>query len=863
MDLGAADALSGRAARSGACAAARDGYDRATLDRIHAVSRRVALALLLLAAPAAAGGDDGPPPGGAGDDPVAIEKKRRAELDAARRAIPASAARSLALFDAFRDKDVRVWGSLREDVVAQGADAVPAAVVVLRELDWETRAFAASCLALLGDRAALGPLTDALREETFAEGRRQMVLAIGALASEAARATLVGATKDPHDGVRLAAVEGLARIAVPTDADLFRSFAADEDLDLRYEARGALAELGDEATIASLVAEAEALVSDRRAERLDSSVALDNGDRYAQYLLGLALARTQDRRADKILTAALLAEAPYDHKDFLRVGAATGLGLRARRTGVVHPKLAAGISHKDDRVRVACTYGAGFVGTAELVPRLVKAAADSQLDVRYNAVTALGKIGTDEAAEALVRGLSDRAGEVRVGTVRALGLARSPAATQGLLRAVADDKYMIRVLAARHLARRTTEPGVLEALSKAAKDPDYGVREQALASLSQHPDGAAVLPALAAALDDGDFGVQTNACLGLAKIAPTAPVAADEAIARRVVVLTLGASQAKLVRAGLECLDAVRPAASVLPLIEGLGSDVEETRRRANLALQKMSERSFGFDPGGPKPERDAAQRRWREWWDREQRLLPRGARRAAITGPLLETARDLKWKGLDIALLFDSTGSMAGLINAAKERIDEVIDELGGLLPSVRVSVYTYRDAGDNYLFYGTPLTWDTWKLQGFLQNATHGQGGDIPEAVYDTVKNVCEALRWRKDAHKVVVYAGDAPHHPEQEGAFLSMIRSFFTKESQAALHALYTDTNRRSLDIKARKKRDLSDALRSPTFEKYRRTAEAGRGRAVALDDESALMKELLVLTFGDLWRTDVENLLDFER
>src|SRR6185369_10292683 len=102
---------------------------------------------------------------------------------------------------------------------------------------------------------------------------------------------------------------------------------------------------------------------------------------------------------------------------------------------------------------------------------------------------------------------------------------------------------------------------------------------------------------------------------------------------------------------------------------------------------------------------------------------------RTATTGTLVEAAKDLKWKGLDIALLFDSTGSMGGLIDAAKERVDELVAELGEMLPSVRVSVYTYLDKGDTYLYYGTPLTFDAWKIQGFLQYASAGQGGDLPE--------------------------------------------------------------------------------------------------------------------------------------
>ena len=857
------------------------------LRRLGAVALALTLALGLGPAPARS---DDPPvapgnPPGAGDpppdDPVAAEKRKRIELDNRRRDLPPAALPAMTLFDQFRDKDFRVWGSLRNEIVALGKEALPAAFIALDETDWESRAFAASCLGDLKDKTAAGPLGDAYLREKYGEARRQMILALGLLEAASARATFSTALGDEEVGVRLAALHGLSLVAIPADADVLRKFVADRDLDIRYTARGALAALGDDAEIAALVAEAKALVGERRLEAVDSLVTQDNGDRYSQYLLGLALSRISDATADpsaspdviaarknaeKVLLAALGAEQPYDHKDFLRMGAAVGLGMRAGRTGQIHPKLASGISDKDDRVRVACSYGAGFVRSAELVPRLVKALSDNQMDVRYNAVTALGRIGNEEAATALRKALNDRADEVRVGTVRALGLVRLPTATKTLVLAARDDKYMIRVLAVRQLAARTSEEGVLDALTRAADDPDYGVRETALAALAHHADGAAVLAKITAGLDDPDFGVNANACLALAKISRTTPsVAADDASAKRIVTLYLRATQRKLVRAGDEYLDAVRPGGAVLPLIDGLASDAVETRKRANIGLLKISEKSgINFDPDAPKPEREAAIKRWREWWESTKKLPPRGSRiRAAVTGTLVDAAKDLKWKGLDIALLFDSTGSMGGLLNAAKERIDELIAELGELLPSVRVSIYTYRDHGDNYLFYGTPLTFDSWKIQGYLQYASAGQGGDLPEAVYETVRNCAEKLQWRPQAHKVIVYAGDATHHREQDAEFIGFIKSWFTKDSQAALHALYTDTKRRSLDIKARKKREEADGARYPVFETFQRTAQAGRGKAVMLDDESALMKELLVLTFGDEWRADIENLMDFAR
>jgi len=819
-----------------------------------------------LAADGALGGDPPPPPAPEKPaDAAEAQKKQRLWLAQRREALPESARKAMRLLDEFRDKDFRVWSTSREQIVLLGKDALPALLICLDELDWETRAFAASCLAELKDASAAGALGDAYAKETFVEAKRQFLLAMASIRSPSSKDALLAASADADSGIRVAATRGLAAYEDPSLKDALTKLAGDANLDVKYEARGGLAAIKDAAAVKSLVDEAKALVKTHEVARVPSLETSDNSDRYSQYLLGLALARIdEDKEVAAMLGEILTAEKPWDRKSFLRIGVAEGLGRRSAARGRVDPRLASGIVHRHEVVRVACSYAAGWVGSADLLPQLRDALGDAQMDVRYNAVRALGGVGGAEAAKLLERALKDKAGEVRVGALRALGALHVPEATKACIAALKDEKYVPRVLAARNLAHRTTEEGVLDALTHAAKDPDYGVREQALASLAHHPDGAVVLPTIALGLDDPDFGVRTNACLGLAAIA-TAAHAAEPAVGQRVAALYLGAKEPKLVRGAEESLDAVRFPSSVPPLLDALGSDSEETRRRANLALSKMGETGQNYDPAAPKAQRDEAAKRWRAWWAAQNgTLAPRGPRaRAAITGPLVEAAKDLKWKGIDIALLFDSTGSMGGLINAAKERVDEIADQLHDLLPSLRVSVYTYRDFGSDYLFYGTPLTYDTWKLPAFLQDADAGQGGDLPEAVYETVADVCDKLDWRPDAHKVVAYAGDAQHHPESEQAFMKKIREFFTEKNQAVLHSMYTGLSRRSLDVKSREKREDYSHVKDSVWEAYKRTAEAGRGRAILLDDDSALIKELLVLTFGETFRPDVENLLDFER
>ncbi len=831
----------------------------------HGLVRIALIAALVLSSPAVLAQDEKGSEGEKPEDPAVVERRKKLELEERRENLPASAKASIALVDGFRDRDFRVWSSLRDDLVVHGKDSIPALLIGLEELDWETRAFSASCLAIVGGTEEAAALADAYRaEKKFIELRRQCVLALGEIRAPTSVEVLLEASREEDVGVRLAATRALGALVTDKAAGRLRALSEDNELDIRYEALGSLAALGDEAAVETLLKAVKELVDTKDEVRVDSTNIEDNGDRYEQYLIGLSLARADSKEAEKILVAALLAKKPWSKKSFLRMGAAEGLGRRAAESGVVHPKLSSAISHNKNEVRVAGSYGAGWAALPELVGKLAKGLGDSQHGVRQNSVMALGRIGGGESAKALRKALRDKAGEIRIGALRALDGIHHPEATAGLITATRDGKYMVRVMAIRTLRYRTTEDGVLRALARSLKDADYGVREQALASLAHHPVPDDVLDVVVGRLHDRDFGVRTNACLALARLTQSGDFELAETPSRQVVGLYLDTKLPRLEKAARECLDAVRPPHAVPALIAGLGSALEEQRRRANLALQTIGETSQEFQADGAGNERAGAIKRWRKWWEGRDGALPKrgGRARAAITGKLSEAARDLKWKGLDIALLFDSTYSMAALIRAAKERTGEIIHELNGLLPSLRVSVFTYRDYGDTYVWYGTPLTYDTWKLPGFLQNCVHGQGGDLPEAVFETTRNAMEKLDWRPQAHKVVVYAGDAPHHPEYHDTFIATIKKFCTKENNAVLHALYTDTKRVSIDIKARKKRDDLSSWNSPFFDRYRETAEAGRGKAVLLSDESALIKELLVLTFGEAWRTDIENLLDFE-
>lgn len=57
-------------------------------------------------------------------------------------------------------------------------------------------------------------------------------------------------------------------------------------------------------------------------------------------------------------------------------------------------------------------------------------------------------------------------------------------------------------------------------------------------------------------------------------------------------------------------------------LMEALLHQDEPTRSRAGDELKQMTQQYFGFHPALPKRDREVAQRKYREWWDREGRVL-------------------------------------------------------------------------------------------------------------------------------------------------------------------------------------------------------------------------------------------------
>lgn len=118
----------------------------------------------------------------------------------------------------------------------------------------------------------------------------------------------------------------------------------------------------------------------------------------------------------------------------------------------------------------------------------------------------------------------------------------------------------------------------------------------------------------------------------------------------------------------------------------------------------------------------------------------------------------------LEMVFVLDTTGSMGGLIEGAKQRIWGIINEVmqKPSKPRVRVGLVAYRDIGDEYVTKLLPITEDLDKTYTTLMDYQASGGGDTPENVRKALAEGVRGAGWskaRKGLAQIVFLVGDAP--------------------------------------------------------------------------------------------------------
>lgn len=119
----------------------------------------------------------------------------------------------------------------------------------------------------------------------------------------------------------------------------------------------------------------------------------------------------------------------------------------------------------------------------------------------------------------------------------------------------------------------------------------------------------------------------------------------------------------------------------------------------------------------------------------------------------------------VEVTFVLDSTGSMGGLIEGAKQKIWSIANSIVSQKPApeVRIGLITYRDRGDEYVTRRFDLTDDIDAVFKNLQTITADGGGDDPESVNQALHEAVTGMTWTADrkALKIIFLVGDYPPH------------------------------------------------------------------------------------------------------
>jgi Mg-chelatase subunit ChlD len=119
----------------------------------------------------------------------------------------------------------------------------------------------------------------------------------------------------------------------------------------------------------------------------------------------------------------------------------------------------------------------------------------------------------------------------------------------------------------------------------------------------------------------------------------------------------------------------------------------------------------------------------------------------------------------VEVVFCLDTTGSMGGLIEGAKQKIWSISNQIasGKPTPDLKIGLVAYRDRGDVYITKVTDLTDDLDAVHDQIKKFKAEGGGDTPESVNQALDDAVNKIKWSDDAKtlKIVFLVGDAPPH------------------------------------------------------------------------------------------------------
>jgi hypothetical protein len=123
----------------------------------------------------------------------------------------------------------------------------------------------------------------------------------------------------------------------------------------------------------------------------------------------------------------------------------------------------------------------------------------------------------------------------------------------------------------------------------------------------------------------------------------------------------------------------------------------------------------------------------------------------------------------IEVVFVLDTTGSMGGLIEAAKEKIWSIASTMASAQPAplIRMGLVAYRDRDDQYVTRVIDLSEDLDSVYASLMDFQADGGGDAPESVNQALYEAVHAISWSQNSksYRAIFLVGDAPPHMDYQ--------------------------------------------------------------------------------------------------
>lgn len=149
--------------------------------------------------------------------------------------------------------------------------------------------------------------------------------------------------------------------------------------------------------------------------------------------------------------------------------------------------------------------------------------------------------------------------------------------------------------------------------------------------------------------------------------------------------------------------------------------------------------------------------------------------------------------KNVEIVFVLDTTGSMGGLINGAKTKIWNIVNEIlqnQSKGTKVKIGLIGYRDRGDEYVTKIIPLSENIDDTYSELMSFVAAGGGDTPEDVRRALHEAVNNIQWSnstKNLSKIIFLVGDAPPHEDYQDYPSTIVTAKKAKEKGIIINTI----------------------------------------------------------------------------